>query len=132
MCVGWCDCILLCICSLFFILVFFSCLDIFYFFFVCLSFFFFFFFFFQAEDGIRDLYVTGVQTCALPIFDLDIRYSSMVPPRSLRPSATASFACLRSRSTSSTRREAFILVSRPRSEERRVGKECRSRWSPYH
>src|SRR5690349_22731721 len=35
---------------------------------------FFFFFFFQAEDGIRDLYVTGVQTCALPIsitFGLD-------------------------------------------------------------
>src|SRR6266496_5685559 len=27
------------------------------------------FFFFQAEDGIRDLYVTGVQTCALPISD---------------------------------------------------------------
>src|SRR6266403_3269392 len=27
-----------------------------------------FFFFFQAEDGIRDLYVTGAQTCALPIF----------------------------------------------------------------
>src|SRR5690349_24594193 len=26
-----------------------------------------FLFFFQAEDGIRDLYVTGVQTCALPI-----------------------------------------------------------------
>src|SRR2546427_7875025 len=33
---------------------------------VCL-FFLFFFFFFQAEDGIRDLTVTGVQTCALPI-----------------------------------------------------------------
>src|SRR5205807_3314938 len=30
--------------------------------------FFFFFFFFQAEDGIRDYKVTGVQTCALPIF----------------------------------------------------------------
>src|SRR5215471_4380441 len=29
-----------------------------------------FFFFFQAEDGIRDLYVTGVQTCALPISEL--------------------------------------------------------------
>src|SRR5205809_1462949 len=28
----------------------------------------FFFFFFQAEDGIRDVAVTGVQTCALPIF----------------------------------------------------------------
>src|SRR5690349_24062611 len=27
-----------------------------------------FLFFFQAEDGIRDLYVTGVQTCALPIY----------------------------------------------------------------
>src|SRR5687767_15585868 len=40
---------------LFFFLLFFSC------------FFFFFFFFFQAEDGIRDKLVTGVQTCALPI-----------------------------------------------------------------
>src|SRR5256886_8957667 len=30
-----------------------------------------FFFFFQAEDGIRDLTVTGVQTCALPISHLD-------------------------------------------------------------
>src|SRR5438270_8723742 len=41
-------------------------------FFYCLFFFFvvffFFFFFFQAEDGIRDLTVTGVQTCALPIW----------------------------------------------------------------
>ena len=34
----------------------------FFFFFFC-----FFFFFFQAEDGIRDVAVTGVQTCALPI-----------------------------------------------------------------
>src|SRR5437763_7300382 len=33
--------------------------------FIC---YFFFFFFFQAEDGIRDTSVTGVQTCALPIF----------------------------------------------------------------
>src|SRR5207302_2457063 len=37
------------------------------FFFFLLYFFFFFFFFFQAEDGIRDFHVTGVQTCALPI-----------------------------------------------------------------
>src|SRR5206468_8079184 len=28
-------------------------------------------FFFQAEDGIRDLIVTGVQTCALPILEID-------------------------------------------------------------
>src|SRR5689334_24121418 len=40
---------------------------LFYFFFLCLFLFFFFFFFFQAEDGIRDGTVTGVQTCALPI-----------------------------------------------------------------
>ena len=32
------------------------------------------FFFFQAEDGIRDLIVTGVQTCALPIWLADITY----------------------------------------------------------
>src|SRR6266496_5633423 len=32
----------------------------------------FFFFFFQAEDGIRDLYVTGVQTCALPILAVGV------------------------------------------------------------
>src|SRR5690349_21869259 len=42
------------------------------FFFYVLFFYFFFFFFFQAEDGIRDLYVTGVQTCALPI-SADVR-----------------------------------------------------------
>src|SRR5690349_25178565 len=29
-------------------------------------------FFFQAEDGIRDLYVTGVQTCALPISNMNL------------------------------------------------------------
>src|SRR3712207_8865779 len=33
---------------------------------------FYFFFFFQAEDGIRDIGVTGVQTCALPIFPLKV------------------------------------------------------------
>src|SRR2546430_13394324 len=32
-----------------------------------------FFFFFQAEDGIRDLTVTGVQTCALPIFGVAVK-----------------------------------------------------------
>jgi len=32
-----------------------------------------FFFFFQAEDGIRDTSVTGVQTCALPIFRISDR-----------------------------------------------------------
>src|SRR5689334_24441480 len=45
-----------------------------FFIFIYLFFFFFFFFFFQAEDGIRDGTVTGVQTCALPIYNwLDMR-----------------------------------------------------------
>ena len=43
------------------------------------------FFFFQAEDGIRDTSVTGVQTCALPIFDMSAkphvpRLTGRVPP----------------------------------------------------
>src|SRR5438067_4708462 len=50
--------------SLFIVLFFFF---FFFFYFLLLFFFFFFFFFFQAEDGIRDRNVTGVQTCALPI-----------------------------------------------------------------
>src|SRR5256885_13315533 len=76
------------------------------------------FFFFQAEDGIRDYKVTGVQTCALPIFQFNI------------------FAGHALRGSSPDRRgrepghEPERLVDR--SEERRVGKECRSRWSPYH
>src|SRR5687767_15334306 len=72
-------------------------------------------FFFQAEDGIRDKLVTGVQTCALPIchpFHLDPR---TLPHRLL---------CARSR----RRRQPFRAF---RSEERRVGKECRSRWLTY-
>src|SRR5690606_40279662 len=34
-------------------------------------------FFFQAEDGIRDFHVTGVQTCALPISDLVTTYGDV-------------------------------------------------------
>src|SRR5690349_25042559 len=73
-------------------------------------------FFFQAEDGIRDLYVTGVQTCALPI----CTWRSTAPPTPRRP--------VRSRATAA----ASICCGKPRSEERRVGKECRSRGTSYH
>src|SRR2546430_13288763 len=76
-----------------------------------------FFFFFQAEDGIRDLTVTGVQTCALPIFSISSWRTTRTGPA---PSAE--------RMANSRARP----VERARSEERRVGKECRSRWSPYH
>src|SRR5688572_30921271 len=85
----------------------------------CLRFLFF-FFFFQAEDGIRDLTVTGVQTCALPIFaTYASRRSSSISARSV-----AERECGNKPSSSPT--------INTRSEERRVGKECRSRWSPYH
>src|SRR5688500_19689541 len=80
------------------------------------------YFFFQAEDGIRDYKVTGVQTCALPI---------SIPQR-LRKTY---FSPTNYRSVNSCWREwkPDLLFSPPgRSEERRVGKECRSRWSPCH
>src|SRR5688572_33457513 len=72
-------------------------------------------FFFQAEDGIRDLTVTGVQTCALPI----CQHLLVAGHRRVE--------------------HGFADPGRPRtervpdrSEERRVGKECRSRSSPNH
>src|SRR5438445_5527595 len=82
-------------------------------------------FFFQAEDGIRDIGVTGVQTCALPILFIN----------------TASVAAL-DRVIKARRSDNVVhgfrgsaLVHRldgdlrDRSEERRVGKECRYRCS---
>src|SRR5476649_3052053 len=72
-------------------------------------------FFFQAEDGIRDHCVTGVQTCGLPISRAKLGHASNTPAAG---------------------RQLFVVSSctkrKYRSEERRVGKECRSRWSPYH
>src|SRR5687768_18017058 len=48
-----------------------------FFFFFIFFFFFFFYFLFQAEDGIRDVAVTGVQTCALPIWSHRRRFRSL-------------------------------------------------------
>src|SRR5437016_13898926 len=70
-------------------------------------------FFFHAEDGIRDWSVTGVQTCALPISATG------------RPEAPQ----VRGRDVAQGRGQVMAAL---RSEERRVGKECRSRVSPYH
>src|SRR3989454_9411722 len=82
-----------------------------------------FFFFFQAEDGIRDYKVTGVQTCALPI-------STPGRGREVPHGSSPARRAYTARASANSRRVA--LRSAGRSEERRVGKECRSRWSPYH
>src|SRR5258708_31372347 len=80
----------------------------------------FFFFFFQAEDGIRDDLVTGVQTCALPIClrRLQTDYIDLYQMHAPDPETPLD--------------ETLRALDDLRSEERRVGKECRSRWSPYH
>src|SRR5207248_8761541 len=83
---------------------------------------FFFIFFFQAEDGIRDRTVTGVQTCALPISTAP--RVSRVPFPMLRASSQVSPAA-----TTTSPGLKTPANGRPRSEERRVGKECRSRWA---
>src|SRR5437870_13571308 len=75
-------------------------------------------FFFQAEGGIRDGHVTGVQTCALPIL-------RGVPGKTY------------GRTTKKSQGHALggqghLRAHGRRSEERRVGKECRSRWGPDH
>src|SRR5256884_2932262 len=95
-----------------------------------------FFFFFQAEDGIRDVAVTGVQTCALPISDHRSRlghYGGAVRPR--RDGGGDGLRLVRGQQRVGVPdRDAGggRAGRRRRSEERRVGKECRSRWSPYH
>src|SRR2546427_8249893 len=93
------------------------------------------FFFFQAEDGIRDLTVTGVQTCALPIYRVPpprlVRTEAARPAREAPRRAGARRGALaRARAGDRPRDPSHRRLRR--SEERRVGKECRSRWSPYH
>src|SRR5690554_7375508 len=97
------------------------------------------FFFFQAEDGIRDADVTGVQTCALPIScrmppppcrtSRSVRNEASRPPwNDLIPSAPPRSG----RHHHARRGHRFPSTASADRKERRVGKECRSRWSPYH
>src|SRR5436305_13195000 len=82
------------------------------------------FFFFQAEDGIRDADVTGVQTCALPI-----SRPCCKPPAKARLFHEGLTTWSRRVSRLLARE---LLLAGQRSEERRVGKECRSRlWTYY-
>src|SRR3712207_8132205 len=87
-----------------------------------------FFFFFQAEDGIRDIGVTGVQTCALPILEVLQDEVGQLGTVLLGNPVAGSAQHLEAVGPA----YPGGCVLRGRSEERRVGKECRSRWSPYH
>src|SRR5207249_5699091 len=99
-------------------------------------------FFFQAEDGIRDRNVTGVQTCALPIFALGSLLGALTRMRLSRAMFISAcvgvvpggllaldnlFSGHHSPSADMTNEGAFL-----RSEERRVGKECESWRRPVH
>src|SRR5690606_39368339 len=94
------------------------------------------FFFFQAEDGIRDFHVTGVQTCALPILVLwlDFVASTPVSLNMTRPQQGEPLQPFCGALISASMPRAFIsshkVPEAMRSEERRVGKERRSRVSP--
>src|SRR3989442_8269251 len=95
----------------------------------------FFFFFFQAEDGIRDADVTGVQTCALPIS----KWPAFETKNTSSILILAVLGALRIKiddvffvSNAGHFDRGVIHALLLRSEERRVGKEGRSRWSPYH
>src|SRR5437879_12226492 len=83
-----------------------------------------FFFFFQAEDGIRDTSVTGVQTCALPILIRGRMTNRAFAPAEI-PRAHVEMIL-------EAARHAPSGANAQRSEERRVGKEGRSRGSPHH
>src|SRR5690606_41016062 len=96
-------------------------------------------FFFQAEDGIRDFHVTGVQTCALPI-SAGIVLAFWFAAAWMEPVGAAVVSSL---SLSETLAPvlgfvvtfAAVLVAvffgTRRSEERRVGKEWRARWRAW-
>src|SRR5205823_8830012 len=99
------------------------------------------FFFFQAEDGIRDKLVTGVQTCALPILASlgSIAFVALLIRRETGRWATGVVAGAALAACDSFvegamdigRVDAAAVFLVLRSEERRVGKECRSRGVRY-
>src|SRR5256885_2857260 len=102
-------------------------------------------FLFQAEDGMRDYKVTGVQTCALPISRVRLRPDgeevalARQPVRGERGGGRLEHDAdrhplgdVRSFAHQLLADRLDLRLGLARSEERRVGKECRSRWSPYH
>src|SRR5207249_8053566 len=96
------------------------------------------FFFFQAEDGIRDRNVTGVQTCALPISaaytQLDQALDKVDRDCATRGNRLYYLATPPDAFPTIVQHLGSAGLGRPRdpeknrSEERRVGKECKNRW----
>src|SRR5205823_11578914 len=94
------------------------------------------FFFFQAEDGIRDKLVTGVQTCALPISRVEGVHAVLIGEDLEAGGAYRSELEAEAERLGVADRVVFAgyrpaaaaeLAEVDRSEERRVGKECRDR-----
>src|SRR5439155_14041853 len=98
------------------------------------------FFFFQAEDGIRDGHVTGVQTCALPIccqICVEVcPFEAIKMDTEFELSNTDRFGGLLLDKHQLAKSNEYYQKIHPteaaevdsRSEERRVGKECRGEW----
>src|SRR5207248_4615325 len=94
------------------------------------------FFFFQAEDGIRDRTVTGVQTCALPIY-IGHRFAGECKCVNIDDGVLTNFQQVHASLTielgvgitylPEDSCPILLVTERNRSEERRVGKECRAR-----
>src|SRR3546814_10821609 len=90
------------------------------------------FFFSSRRRHTRCALVTGVQTCALPIYGgVNCIELARCGPTSQLSGGTATRGA-----RSATTNLVLAAIGGQRSEERRVGKECvstcRSRWSPYH
>ena len=116
----------------------------FFFFFIIFFFFFIFFFFSSRRRHTRLLTVTGVQTCALPIYPPECRrYTFFLTGANSFNASGGTQVNAVDRGTGAIAvwdvadwldlRVGWLAENTEfRSEERRVGKECRSRWSPYH
>src|SRR5687767_15363023 len=93
------------------------------------------FFFFQAEDGIRDKLVTGVQTCALPISCDDRPVVALELEGALLDGRPRAVRAVVADVELAALVDQVAVHRRPahgRSEERRVGKEVRSGWATEH
>src|SRR5256885_9892348 len=95
-------------------------------------------FFFQAEDGIRDYKVTGFRRVLFRSDGTVAASTSTDGQVRLWPRAGGAPRLLELQGdrplvpSFTPDGQHLIAVDARRSEERRVGKECRSRWSPYH